>query len=194
MRQSTEIRKEQIKEAVLFIVYNEGIKKFTTKRLAGVIGISEAAIFRHYASKKDIFLDILADVETQLIDSLNEILDQPLAAKEHLRRVICQTINFMVQNKGINVLMLSEVAVNNDPDLKSKLAIIFNSQREIVERIVKRGIELGEFPKETDYKTFSLLYMGVPVAINVELLLNPTCFNVNNFCENMQHMFLQKCM
>ncbi len=194
MRQSTNIRKEQIKEAVLFIVYNEGVKRFTTKRLSEVIGLSEAAIFRHYPSKKDIFLNILNDVETQLIQALHEIPEQPLSSKEHLRKVICRTISFMIQNKGINVLMLSEIAVNNDPDLKSKLAEIFTQQRSVVERIVNEGKTKNEFSEDVDVKTFSLLFMGIPVAINVELLLNPTCFNVSNFCENMQQIFLQKCI
>jgi AcrR family transcriptional regulator len=50
---STEIRKEQIKEAALEIIYQSGINKFTTRRLAEKIGISEATIFRHFISKNE---------------------------------------------------------------------------------------------------------------------------------------------
>ncbi len=194
MRQSTEIRKEQIKEAVLFLVYNEGIKHFTTKRLSDIIGLSEAGIFRHYNSKKEILLDILNDVEEKLIKDLNEIPEQQCTSKEHLQKIICRTISFMIQNKGINVLMLSEVAVNNDLDLKLKLSQIFADQRNVVERIIQEGIAKGEFGSAVNPKTFSLLFMGIPVAINIELMLNPGEFNANVFCESMQQFFLQKCV
>eukprot|EP00825_Cyclidium_porcatum_P006434 TRINITY_DN13199_c0_g1_i5.p1 TRINITY_DN13199_c0_g1~~TRINITY_DN13199_c0_g1_i5.p1 ORF type:complete len:358 (+),score=15.93 TRINITY_DN13199_c0_g1_i5:170-1243(+) len=178
----------------LYIVYNEGIKRFTTKRLSEVIGLSEAAIFRHYASKKDIFLDILNDLETFLIGDLLEITKQNFDTREKIKRVVCKTISYMIQNKGVNVLMLSEVSINNDSDLKVKLANIFSSLRNVIEEIVTEGIRLGEYDSRVDVKTFSLLFMGIPVAINVELLLNPTNFDTGHFCMNMQQIFLQKCI
>lgn len=193
MRQSTEIRKEQIKEAVLSLVYNEGIKCFTVKKLAKAIGLSEAGIFRHYSSKKEILLDILSDVETKLVQDLNKIIEKPLSSKKQLQQIICSTISFMIQHNGINVLMLSECAVNNHIDLKTKLAQIYANQRSIVESVVSKGVERGEFHETVDPVAFSMLYMGIPIAINVELMLNPANFDNTTFCEKMQHILLNNC-
>ena len=185
MKQKTEIRKEQIKEAVLRIVYHDGLKKCTTKRVAGEIGITEAAIFRHYPSKKDIFLDIIQDVENQLLGALKEIFEEPLPSDQKLQKLMCRTISFNIENKGINILMLSEAAVNNDQDLKTKLHKIFIGQRDIIEKVLINGVQEGVFDKNIDYKAFSLVYMGIPVAINVELLLNPENIDISNLCNRL---------
>ncbi len=188
---STEIRKEQIKEAVLEIIYQDGISKFTTKRLAEKIGISEAGIFRHYASKKDIFFDILKDVDNQLLSPMKEIEKEDIPTTARLKRIVCRTIHYIIKNKGVSVLMLSEIAENNHPEFKCKVHAIFSGQRKIVERIVKEGIEKGELNEKTDAHAFSLLYMGIPIGIHIELLLNKTGFFEEGFCERMSQTFLQ---
>lgn len=190
-RLSTEIRKEQIKEAVLEIIYQDGIGKFTTKRLAAKIGISEAAIFRHFASKKEIFVDILNDVDNQLLSAMREIEKERASADARLHKIVCRTIHYIVKNKGVSVLMLSEIAENNHPEIKDKVQAIFSGQRKIVERIALEGVEKGELTDDTDPHAFSLLYMGIPVGIHIELLLNKTGFFEEGFCERMSKTFLQ---
>ena len=190
-RLSTEIRKEQIKEAVLEIIYQDGISKFTTKRLAEKIEISESAIFRHYSSKMDIFFDILNDVDNQLLTTMKEIEKENETTGVRLQKIVCRTIHYIVKNKGVSVLMLSEIAENNHPDIKDKIQSLFSGQRKIVERIALEGIENGELTPETDAHAFSILYMGIPVGIHIELLLNKTGFFEEGFCERMSKTFLR---
>ncbi|MBL7906124.1 MAG: TetR/AcrR family transcriptional regulator [Bacteroidales bacterium] len=188
---STEIRKEQIKEAVLEIIYQDGISKFTTKRLAERIGISEAAIFRHFASKKEIFIEILSDVDSQLLSEMSRIEHENASADVRLHKIVCRTIHYIIKNKGVSVLMLSEIAENNHPEIRDKVQCIFSGQRKIVERVADEGIQKGELSNATDPKAISLLYMGIPVAIHIELLLNKTEFFEEGFCERMSTTFLQ---
>ena len=72
-KQSTEIRQEQIKQAVLDIIYTDGLKNLSTRNLAKRIGLSEATIFRHFATKQDIILAIIKDVQNDFIGSLRTI-------------------------------------------------------------------------------------------------------------------------
>ncbi|OYT14868.1 MAG: hypothetical protein B7C24_16045 [Bacteroidetes bacterium 4572_77] len=57
-RKPTEVRQEEIKQAVLEIVRIEGIKAISTKNLAKYTGLSEGAIFRHFKTKRDIIISI----------------------------------------------------------------------------------------------------------------------------------------
>ncbi len=190
-RLSTEIRKEQIKEAALEIIYEEGIGRFTTKRLAAKIGISEGAIFRHFASKKETLLEILNDVDAQLLAVMKEIEQENETAGIKLQKIVCYTIHYLVKNKGLSILMLSEIAENSDPEIKSKVQAIFLEQRQIVEAIVRQGLERDELNSETDPRSFSLLYMGIPVGIHIELLLNKSEFFEDDFCERTSMTFLK---
>lgn len=193
-RLSGEIRKEQIKEAVLDIIYQEGLRRFTTKRLAARIGISEAAIFRHFASKHDIFLDILDDVDEQLVSMISAIEQEELPARSRLQKIVCRTIHYYIRNKGITILILSEIAEYNDQEFRSRVQSSFRNQRQVVERVAGEGIRKGEINPEIDPKALSLLFMGIPVGIHLELILNPSGFTEEGFCENMSRTFLQACI
>jgi AcrR family transcriptional regulator len=188
---STEVRKEQIKEAALEIIYQSGINKFTTRRLAEKISVSEATIFRHFTSKNAIILEILNDVENQLISAMCEIRDEALPSVVRLQKIVCRTIHYITRNKGLSVLMLTEIAEQNHPEFQQKVRDIFSGQREIIEDIVIQGINNEELNSDSDPQAFSLLFMGIPVAVHIELLMNKSEFVEDGFCQRMSKTFLQ---
>jgi AcrR family transcriptional regulator len=89
-RETTDIRQEQIKKAVLKIITDEGLHNFSTQNLAKRIGFTEGAIFRHFPTKRDIIKGIMDDVATDLIGSLRNIAFKPEKAEEKLfKTVLC---------------------------------------------------------------------------------------------------------
>lgn len=87
-RQNSETRQGQIKQAVLDIIYNDGLKNLSTRNLANRIGMSEGAIFRHFATKQDIILSIINDVQTDFIGQLRRIATSSLEPEERLYKFI----------------------------------------------------------------------------------------------------------
>lgn len=191
MRQDTEIRQEQIKQAVLDIIYTDGLKSLSTRNLAKRIGLSEGAIFRHFASKQGIILAIIKDVQTDFIGSLRDIANSNAAPEERLNSFLCQTVTYLTQNKGITMLMFSEASNNNDITLKNNLAEIFNNQKMLVSKIIMDGIALGQWDESIPVENIAMLYMGIPISINIELILNNGVFHTGSFCSKMMHLMLK---
>lgn len=190
-KQSTEIRQEQIKQAVLDIIYTEGLKNLSTRKLARKIGVSDGAIFRHFASKGDIILAIVNDVQHDFIGTLRHIANSPDSPGERLHRYICQTVNYLTQNKGITMLMFSEASHNNDAKLKATLLQIFNMQKSLVSKIILDGIALGQWNANTPVESLASLYMGIPVSLNIELILNNGEIHIDNYCTKMMSLMLK---
>jgi len=190
-KQSTEIRQEQIKQAVLDIIYNDGLKNLSTRNLAKRIGMSEGAIFRHFASKQDIILAIIKDVQTDFIGSLRSIANSNVEPEERLNRFLCQTIKYLTQNKGITMLMFSEASHNNDAALKNNLLQIFNNQKKLVSKIIFDGIALDIWDESIPVENVAMLYMGIPVSLNIELVLSGGEFHIDNFCSKMMQLMLK---
>ena len=190
-RQSTEIRQEQIKQAVLDIIYNDGLKNLSTRKLAKRIGISEGTIFRHFATKQDIILSIIKDVQTDFIGSLRSIANSNNESEERLNRFLCQTIKYLTQNKGITMLMFSEASHNNDVILKDSLMKIFNNQKKLVSKIILDGIAIGKWDESIPVENVAMLYMGIPVSLNIELVLSRGEFQIDNFCSKMMQLMLK---
>lgn len=190
-KQSTEIRQEQIKQAVLDIIYTDGLKSLSTRNLANRIGMSEGSIFRHFATKKDIILAIIKDVQNDFIGSLRNIANSDIEPELRLHKFLCQTVNYLTQNKGITMLMFSEASHNNDDELKNNLLMIFNGQKKLVSKIILDGMAMGKWDESVQVEDVAMLYMGVPVSLNIELILNGGEFHSENFCYRMMQLLLK---
>lgn len=187
-KQSTEIRQEQIKQAVLDIIYTDGLKSLSTHNLAKRIGMSEASIFRHFKTKQDIILSIINDVQTDFIDVLRKIALSALPPAERLEKFLCATINYLTVNKGITMLMFSEASHRNDVVMKSNLQQIFNNQKKLVSKIILDGIADGTWDERIDVERLAMLYMGIPVSLNIDLILGGGEFHATNFCSDMMKL------
>jgi len=190
-KQSTEIRQEQIKQAVLDIIYTDGLKNLSTRNLAKRIGMSEGAIFRHFASKQDIILAIIKDVQKDFIGRLRIIANSGFEPEKRLKSFLCHTIQYLLENKGITMLIFSEASHNNDTELKDNLSQIFHSQRSLVSKIIEDGIASGLWDETVSVENVAMLYMGIPVSLNIELILNGGNFHMDNFCQHMMELLLK---
>jgi len=184
-KKSTEIRQEQIKKAVLDIIYSDGLKNLSTRKLAKRIGMSEGSIFRHFATKQDIILSIIKDVHTDFISLLRKIANSNQQPNERFEAFLCQTIKYLIKNKGITMLMFSEASHNNDEVLKESLLKIFNTQKKLASKIILDGIALGVWDEAIPVENVAMLYMGIPLSLNIELVLNDGEFHIDNFCSKM---------
>ena len=190
-RQNTEIRQEQIKQAVLDIIYTDGLKHLSTRNLANRIGMSEGAIFRHFPTKQDIILSIIQDVHTDFIGELRKIATSQLEPEVRLEKFVCETVSYLTKNKGITMLLFSEASHNNDTSMKGSLQQIFNNQKKLVSKIFLDGIAGGKWDESVPVESLAMLYMGIPVSLNIELILSGGEFHVDNFCNSMMQLLLK---
>ena len=190
-KQRTEIRQEQIKHAVLDIIYTSGLKSLSTRNLANRIGMSEGAIFRHFSTKQDIILAIIKDVQVDFIGPLRVIANSNRPPEERLNEFLCKTVTYLIENKGITMLMFSEASHNNDKELKSNLLQIFNNQKKLVSKIILDGIAIGQWDESVPVENIAMLYMGIPVSLNIELILNGGELHIDNFCHRMMQLLLK---
>lgn len=191
IRKKTEIRQEQIKKAVLEIISKEGLNNVSTRNLAKKVGITEGAIFRHFKTKRDIILGIMEDVKNELITDLRKISVSDKPAEEKLFNFLCTHVRYLIRNKGITILLFSEAAHMNDKELKINLHSILSEQKTLIENIVTDGIKKGNWNKKVIPQDFATIYMGIPITLNIELVLNPEKNVIQNFCKRMNRLMLK---
>lgn len=191
MRMNTEIRQAQIKKAVLDIINEEGLSALSTRNLARRVGISEAAIFRHFASKKDIFAAILADVKKDLVEELKRISLLPEPAEKRLSLFLCHHVRYLYENRGITILLFSEAAHMNDSALKKQLKEILVQQKNYFQKIVQDGIVEGVFDNSLNIENVATLYMGIPITFNIQMVLDADSKKEDDFCNKMMCLLLR---
>ncbi len=190
-RETTDIRQEQIKKAVLEIIADAGLHNLSTRNLAKRIGLSEGAIFRHFPTKRDIIKAIMDDVANDLIGELRSIAISPAKSEKKLYTYLCHNVKYLKENRGITILLFSEATHLGDTELKEKLHRILVEQKQLIIKMVKDGITEEAWSKKVKPGDFAVLYMGIPITFNIELVLNKNVLNVKNFCERMYSLILK---
>jgi len=188
IKQTTEIRQKQIKKAVLQIISTQGLGKLSTRNLAEKVGVTEGALFRHFKTKKDMLLSIIDDVKYELLTQQEKIVNSNFKANERLFKFLCAHVKYLIKNKGITILLFSEATHMDDKEMKKRLYDILSFQKKCVKKIIKDGITEGLWDKKINTENVAMLYMGIPITLNIELILNREGFKQEHFCQRMTEL------
>lgn len=184
-RESSERRQAQIKKAVLDIISEEGLHSISTRNLARRVGLTDGAIFRHFKSKLDIIKSIMDDVETGLISELRAIVRSSDKAEDRLYKFLHANIKYLLENRGIAVLMFSEAAHLNYKRLRNQLRSMLSEQRSLISGVIKDGVREGTWKKEVEVEDAAILYMGILNIFSVALFLADEEPAVDKYCKRM---------
>ena len=130
------------------------------------------------------------DVASDLINSLRNVVTSPVKTEEKLYNYLCKNVKYLKENRGITILLFSEATHLGDRELKDKLNQILSEQKQFIIKMVKDGIVEGVWNKKVNPEDVAMLYMGIPIIFNIELVLNKTRINVDNFCNRMYTLIL----
>ena len=145
----TERQKEILTEA-LRILAEEGSRALTMKRVAQGIGFTEAAVYRHFESKRAMLSALYAFVRQSLLETLSPILARDVPPPERLALFLEQTVLFLLENKGVNLVLLAESIQQKDVVLREAMWRIFSEFKALVEALLRIGMSTGDFRGDLD--------------------------------------------
>ena len=154
-RMKGEARRSQIMDAALGIVHAKGIHSLTLRELADSVGISEAALFRHFKSKEDI-VDSLAST---VFDS-NQFFPRGEGPWEALENMLVWQLENFQNNPLHTSILFQEDIFREFPSVKERFDLRRSSRSSLIRQLVREGQGAGIFSADADGEAFSLLLMG----------------------------------
>jgi len=119
-------RRQQILEALAREIEQHPASRITTARLAGVVGVSEAALYRHFPGKAAMFEALIGFAEDAVFGLVNRIVsDEPDSAERRCERIVGIVLRFAEQNAGIARVLLGEALVGEDRALVERVGRFF---------------------------------------------------------------------
>ncbi len=95
-------RREEILQALAeMLESNEGASRITTAKLAKQVGVSEAALYRHFPSKARMFEGLIEFIEESLMSRINRIFDEEKDTLNRIRLVMQLLLAFAERNPGL---------------------------------------------------------------------------------------------
>ncbi len=114
-------RRLQILQTLAAMLEEPRPEKITTAALAARLGVSEAALYRHFASKAQMFEGLIEFIEQTIFGLIHKIQQEqpePLAQAEG---VVSLLLAFARKNRGMTRVLVGEALVNEDARLQKRI-------------------------------------------------------------------------
>lgn len=126
MNQQTISRKEQILQALAHMLEAEPDGRITTARLAEAVGVSEAALYRHFPSKARMFEGLIEFAEESVFGLMNQIAQSDHGALTQIEQMLSVLLAFTERNPGITRLLMGDILAGENSRLHTRVDQFFN--------------------------------------------------------------------
>ncbi len=176
-RKSSAVRKQEIVLASLEIIKEGGIQNLSLKKIARRIGISEQAIYRHFASKKDILKAVIFFFDSQLKQTLqNQQSSENVPQK--LLTITRAHMEFMHRHPAVATVIFSEEIFQNEPEVFHIVKEALMKRLHHITHIVQAGQRSGEINPTIDAEVIARMLLG-------SLRLNVVLWRLSGFRSNL---------
>jgi TetR/AcrR family transcriptional regulator len=114
-------RRIQILQALATMLEQPGVDRITTAALAAHLSVSEAALYRHFASKAQMFEGLIAFIEQSLFTLANQISEREADPAVQISRILAMVLQFAEKNPGMTRVMVGDALVFEHDRLAARM-------------------------------------------------------------------------
>jgi TetR/AcrR family transcriptional regulator len=132
-------RKLQILQTLATMLEQPKGEKITTAALAARLDVSEAALYRHFASKAQMFEGLIEFIESTVFGLINQITEKQENGLAQAQAITIMLLNFAERNPGMTRVIIGDALVNEDERLQARM----NQFIERVELALKQALRVA---------------------------------------------------
>jgi len=170
-RLMTDERQREIVAAVLALARERGPEAITTQAIADRIGVTQGAIFRHFADKEAIWLAVFSWVRASLgavFVAAVARADTPLAKIE---QAFLAHVAFIAANPGVPRVMFHELQYPGDSPARVEVRAMMGQYRQQLTLLFKQASAAGELPADLDTALAPVLFIGAVQSLVIQAAL-----------------------
>jgi TetR/AcrR family transcriptional regulator len=132
-------RKLQILQALAAMLEHPKGDKITTAALAARLSLSEAALYRHFASKAQMFEGLIEFIETTVFSLINQIAEREQRGIDQAQAIVSMLLAFASNNPGMTRVLIGDALVGEDERLQLRMNQFYDK----VELACKQALRLA---------------------------------------------------
>jgi TetR/AcrR family transcriptional regulator len=142
-------RRVQILETLAAMLEEPGAERVTTAALAARIQVSEAALYRHFASKAQMFEGLIDFIEQSVFSLVNQIVERDVDGRAQAHRILTVLLQFGEKNPGMTRVMVGDALVFENDRLLARMNQFFDR----VESQLRQALRLAAEAAGSDTPT-----------------------------------------
>ena len=168
-REHTEVRQQQIVDAAAILIFKHGSEHLTVKKIAAEVGISEAAIYRHFNSKKSILSFLLNHIEEVLLHDISpETVGNKPVTLDLMEKIIRNHFSMIGMQKGISFQVIAEIISLGDQTLNAQAYRAVQNYIARLKELLSDGIRADAVRHDIDLDAAAtLLFALIQGLVNI---------------------------
>ena len=134
-------RRVQILQTLASMLEQPGAERVTTAALAAKLDVSEAALYRHFASKAQMFEGLIEFIEQSVFTLINQIHERETDALVQAQRVLTVLLQFGEKNPGMTRVMVGDALVFENDRLLARMNQFFDKIESQLRQCLRAGAE-----------------------------------------------------
>ena len=148
-------RKAQILQTLAAMLEDPKGERITTALLAARLEVSEAALYRHFASKAHMFEGLIEFIENSLFSVVNKIhSDEPSGLKQ-IEATVAMLLNFAQKNPGMTRVLIGDALVNEDERLQARVNQLIDRLEASLRQSARLAVTAGALPADWDVNAYA---------------------------------------
>ena len=143
-------RKNQILQTLAQMLEGPAAERITTAALAARIGVSEAALYRHFKGKADMFAGLIDFTEQTLFSLINKITSEEQSGLRQTEAIISMLLGFAQKNRGMTRVLIGDALVTEDEALQSRINQIHDRLEAALKQALRFAITQKEIAGDVD--------------------------------------------
>jgi TetR/AcrR family transcriptional regulator len=132
-------RRVQILQTLASMLEQPGAERITTAALAARLEVSEAALYRHFASKAQMFEGLIEFIESSVFSLVNQIAEREPSGSTQAQKMVTVLLQFGEKNPGMTRVMVGDALVFEHERLLARMNQFFDR----VESQLRQGLRQG---------------------------------------------------
>jgi len=150
MAAKTGERRDQILQTLAEMLERPAGEKITTAALAARLHVSEAALYRHFKGKAQMFEGLIEFIEQTLFALVNKITAEEKSGVRQLEAIISVLLGFAQKNRGMTRVLIGDALVNEDERLQARINQLHDRLEAALKQALRFGVTQNEIAGEVD--------------------------------------------
>jgi TetR/AcrR family transcriptional regulator len=128
-----------------------GGEKVTTALLAKKLDVSEAALYRHFASKAQMYEGLIEFIEASLFSVINKIEQDEESGLKQVELVMVTLLAFAQKNRGLTRVLIGDALVHENPRLQARINQLLDRIEASLKQSLRVAAAQGALPESHDF-------------------------------------------
>ena len=143
-------RKSQILQTLAQMLETPASERVTTASLAARLEVSEAALYRHFSGKAQMFEGLIEFIEQTLFALINKITTEEKSGTRQIEAIVGVLLGFAQKNKGMTRVLIGDAIVHEDEKLQVRINQLHDRLEAALKQAVRFGVTQNEILADTD--------------------------------------------